>query len=80
MKENEKFIGKIKRHPTFGKVSVDRVHGKTRTKVEITCLERGEGWNEIKEKYVGVKTKSGWRRGQNREYGTKHIVHINELK
>lgn len=79
MKENEKLVGKIKRHSDLGKVCVDRVHGTTRTKVEVTCLDRGEGWNEIKQTYVGVKFKGGWKRGQNHEYGSKHVVHINEL-
>lgn len=80
MKENEKFIGKIKRHPDLGKVSVDRVHGKTRTKVEVTCLDRGEGWCDITETYKGVKFKGGWKRGQNHEFGTEHVVHINGLE
>lgn len=79
MKENEKFVGKIKSHPVLGKVSVNRVHAETRTKVEVTCLDRGKGWCEITEKYKGVKCKSGWFRGENKGFGTKHVVHINEL-
>lgn len=80
MKENERLVGKIKTHPQFGKVSVDRVHGKTRTKVEVTVLNRGKGYDEIKDKYVGVKSKGGWSRSENREYGSTQIVHINELE
>jgi len=79
MKENEKLVGKIKKHQVLGKVCVDRVHAQTRTKVEVTVLDRGKGYNEIKETYTGVKVKKGWYRGENREYGTKHVVHINEL-
>ena len=80
MKANEKLVGKIKRHSTLGKVSVDRVHGVGRTKVEVTVLERGKGWCDKTETYVGVKSKRGWMRGQNRDFGSKHIVHINDLK
>lgn len=80
MKENEKYVGKVKKHHSLGTVCVDKVHGNTRTKVEVTVLERGEGYDEIKDTYTGVKVKRGWYRGENREYGTRHVVHISELK
>lgn len=79
MKANEKLVGKIKKHPDLGKVSVDRVHGVSRTKVEVTVIDRGAGWCPITETYKGVRFKGGWKRGQNHEFGSKHIVHINEF-
>lgn len=79
MKANEKLVGKIMFHPDNGKVSVDRVHGKSRTKVEVTNLDRGAGWCDITNKYKGVKTKGGWQRGQRHDFGETDVVHINEL-
>lgn len=80
MKENEKFVGKTKIHPQLGRVIVDKPHGKTRTMVEVTVIDRGKGYDEIQDKYVGVRTKGGWYRGENKQYGHKDVVHIKNLK
>ena len=80
MKASEKLIGKIKRHDTLGKVSVDSVHKSSRVLVEVTCIDRGKGYNEITGTYKGVKIRTGWYRGENRDFGHKDIAHINQLK
>lgn len=80
MARNEQFVGKIYTHKTLGKVSIESTVPKSRTKVVATCLERGVGWNEIKQSYTGVRNSVGWYRGENRDFGTKHEVHIDDLK
>lgn len=80
MKESEKFVGKIKIHDTLGKVSVDSVHNNSRVLVNITIMDRGKGYNEISGTYKGVRTKTGWYRCQNREFGNKDVTHIKHLK
>lgn len=79
MAKNEDYVGKVMSHPQLGVVSVDGITENTRVYVEVTCLDRGKGWNEIKQAYTGVKNSVGWYRGENREFGTKHTVHINDL-
>lgn len=80
MKENQKLVGKVMTHPVYGQARVDSAHGNTRTKVDITCIDRGAGWCPIKEKYVGVKHKGGWSRRENYAFGEKDVVHIKQLR
>ena len=79
MKASEKLVGKIKQHDTLGKVSVDSIHKSSRVLVEVTCIDRGEGYDELNETYKGVKVRNGWRRGENRDFGHKDVTHINQL-
>lgn len=82
------YVGNTYTHPELGKVIVDSKVENSRTKLNVTCIDRGEGWNEIKEIYVGVKTHgidhegkktSTWKRGENKQYGFKDEVHYNTL-
>lgn len=68
------------KHDDLGKVTVDSVEPKSRTLLNVTCIDRGKGWNEISQSYTGVKTSVGWYRGENREFNSKHLVHYNKLK
>lgn len=84
----DNYIGKVLNHPQLGKVTVDSKVANSRTMVEVTVIDRGEGWNELKQRYTGV-TKHGvdfkgrkttsWQRGENKQFGHKDIVHINTL-
>lgn len=82
------YIGKNFHHSELGNVIVDsRVEG-SRTLVNVTCLDKGEGWNEKKQEYTGVTTHgkdhkgqktTSWARGENRQYLHKDQVHIKTL-
>ena len=43
----------------------------SRTMVEVVDVDRGKGWDNDEQQYVGVRTSSGWERGQNYGYGQK---------
>jgi len=73
-------IGKRFEHDSLGKVEIVGVEENSRTKVLVKILERGEGYDESTNKYKGVRTKSGWFRGENKQYGTIDVVHIKTLK
>lgn len=88
MKANQKLVGKVFSHPVLRKVIVDNVHGKSRVLVDVTVIDRGDGWDEIKQQYTGIRTTyvnkrgevcSHWRRGENHSYGEKDTVHMNSL-
>ena len=88
MKESEKFIGKVAKHTILGKVTVDSAVDKSRVNVNVTCIDRGIGYDEISGTYKGVK-KSGisggvrvsrWSRGENKQFGHKDVVHIKTLE
>jgi hypothetical protein len=80
MKESEKYVGKVYVHKTLGKVTVDNIHESSRVLVDVTSVDRGEGWDEIRQTYKGVKRTNGWFRGENKQFGHKDVVHINELQ
>jgi hypothetical protein len=73
-------IGKRFTHDTLGKVQVVAVVEKSRTKVQVSILDRGKGYNKKTKKYSGVRNSVGWYRGQNRQYGNVDEVHIKTLK
>lgn len=77
MKESQKFVGKTFNHPHYGVVIVDSIDGRVR--VNITCIDKGRGWDEIKQRYTGYKNSVGWMRGENKQYLDKDTVHINTL-
>lgn len=49
------------------------------TKVVVMDIERGKGWDENTQKYVGYKVGNGWARGQNYDYGKEFELHIKNL-
>lgn len=72
-------INKIFIHDDLGEIKVINKVEKSRTKYIVKILERGPGWDSSTQNYKGVKVKSGWFRGENREFETEHIVHKNTL-
>ena len=58
---------------------------KSRTKVIVKILERGEGWDDTFKKYTGVSQTNekgivtGWSRGENHDYKDKVERHIKEV-
>lgn len=80
MKESDKLVGKVKNHTTLGKVTVDSIHNDSRVMVNITVIDRGRGYDEISGSYKGVRIRTGWYRGENRQFGHKDVIHIKELK
>ena len=75
--------GKEVTHDHLGKCLVTNVPKGSKTKVEVVCIDRGKGWDEIKEEYIGFtrwfKDHTIWQRGQNYQYGHKDVVHVNSL-
>lgn len=53
------------------------------TQVVVMDNDRGKGWDERMQSYVGFKIKTAdgnaWFRGQNRDYGKDFIRHINQI-
>ena len=50
-----------------------------RTKLILEDIYRGPGWDESKEKYVGIQKPGGWFRGQNYAFGQEMTIHVKEL-
>lgn len=78
MKASQKYLNKTFTHPELGTIIVDSIN--SRVRVNITCIDRGKGWNEREQRYTGYKNSVGWMRGENRQYLAKDTVHINTLK
>jgi hypothetical protein len=76
----DKYIGNTYLHARYKKVEVLSAVPKSRTLVEIKIIERGPGYDPDKQKYTGVKSKSGWYRGENYAYGTITTTHYKELQ
>jgi hypothetical protein len=51
----------------------------SRTLFEVQENDRGPGWDETKQKYIGVKFTGGWMRGENHAFGRVFIAHKNKL-
>jgi len=50
------------------------------TKVKIVDNDKGAGFDIKTETFKGVKTRSGWVRGENKGYNQEYIIHRKELK
>lgn len=79
MSQLDKLIDKYFKHKDLGEVKVLSKVEKSRTKVLVRVIDRGPGYDHDKKRYRGVRTKGGWYRGENREYGTEHEVHHKDL-
>jgi hypothetical protein len=79
MSKLDDMIGKEFVHEKYGLILVKNKIPKSRTKLSVEIIERGPGYNPILNKYTGVKSKSGWYRGQNYAYGDVKEVHRKEL-
>lgn len=73
-------LNKTFNHFDLGKVKVISKVERSRTKYIVKCIDKGRGWSEKLQSYKGIRTKTGWFRGENREFDTEHIVHKNTLK
>lgn len=94
MSRISKLIGKDAIHSQLGKVQILSALGNSKTKVNIRCVQRAKGWNEITEVYdpikifvpnfnidgakVGMKFTKTLTRRD--EYGHLDECHINELE
>lgn len=72
---NKKFI-----QDNLGLVKVVSIAPKSRTQVAVKVLDKGKGWDKTKKIFKGVRTSTGWYRGENREYDNVDTVHIKTLK
>ncbi len=83
------YVGKYCHHQTHGEMFVDELPARSRTFVLATITDRGPGWDERTQSYKGhsctIKDSNGqivsasWSRGENREFGNQHLVHIKDL-
>lgn len=71
-------------HPKLGNVLILSKKPNSRTVYSVEQVDRGKGWNEVKQTYTGFKfkLKDGirWNRGENKDFGKVQDVHIKELK
>jgi len=51
----------------------------SRTRCTVRVSERGRGWSENLQKYVGVRSRSGWFRGDRKDCGELYETHIDKL-
>lgn len=76
---NKKAVGKEFMHDALGRVRVVKATPNTRVKVEVESIDRGAGWDDIQQRYKGVRTENGWMRAENKQFGFRDEVSINEL-
>lgn len=82
MKTNSKYLGKT----VIARFGVNRVAVKviepvknSRTIFLVEEVDRGIGWNKLKNRYTGISKFGSWNRGQNYEFGTHKEIHINQI-
>lgn len=80
MKANEKFLDKELLTQHYGLVQVLGTVKDSRVKLRVKEIDRGKGWNEKLKTYTGVKSRHGWVRGENPNFGEIHEIHINEIE
>lgn len=80
MKANEKIVGKTMVHRAMGKVKVTSAVENSRVLVNVEQIDRGPGYDKEKQKFTGVRIKTGWFRGENRDFGKTDVVNISELE
>lgn len=88
---NARLTGKQVQHPDLGLCVVTAPIPGSRTKVEIRCIQRGAGWDELSETYKPVKAdrpnpEAGpgamtiiRRLTRRDQYGHKDVAHVKEL-
>lgn len=78
-KKLDTYIGKKFLYRGIGEVEViDKVR-KSITKVLVKETDRGRGYDERTDSYIGVKSPNGWIRGENKDFGREHEAHIRDL-
>ena len=80
---NKTLTGKEILHPRLGLVLVLSKKERSRTIYLVEQIDRGKGWDEVHERYIGytVRVDGGtqWFRGENYDFGSISEVHRNEL-
>ena len=86
---NSKIVGKSMNHPFYGSVHVDSVVTGSFTKVNITCTQRGPGWDQISQSYKRFKKPTilqsdgsrslNWGHTNHDQYGKKDVCHVDDL-
>lgn len=79
MNKIESYQGKELFCNKIGLVKVIERAPKSITRVIVEEIDRGSGYDERTDTYIGVKSKKGWQRGENFDFGKTHEVHIKEL-
>ena len=74
--------GKKKIHIGIEKIKVEFVEmkPKSRTKCLVKLKEKGKGWDESTKSFKGIKTKTGWSRGERKDFNQVIECHIKNLK
>jgi len=80
MSKQNAYIGKIVSASGIGRVKVLSAVINSRTLLNVLQINRGEGYDEVSKKYKGVKTSTGWYRGENREFGKTDTIHLNTIE
>lgn len=83
------YVGKEADHPYYGRVVVTGRPKRSKAMVEIRCIQRGPGWDELEQRYkkffVGSSLQEDgnrslrWRITNRDQYGEKETVHIESL-
>ena len=73
-------VGDIVTFRGQGKYEVIEQTPNSRTMFTIKDIDRGSGWDEDRNKYVGVHSEKGWHLGKNEEFGMESEVHKKFLK
>jgi len=80
--------GEVYRHKDFGQVKILGREEGTVTKLKVTPIDRGDGWDPKTGTFKGVrKTRqndrgevvTNWSRSENREFGSEDVVHKKDL-
>ena len=53
---------------------------KSRTKCLVKLKEKGKGWDESTKSFKGIKSKTGWTRGERKDFNQVIECHIKNLK
>ena len=62
------------------KVEFVEMKPKSRTKCLVKLKERGKGWDESTNSFKGINTKTGWIRGERKDFNQVIECHIKNLK
>ena len=87
--KTKELVGKEVNHYHLGRVLIISVPKGSRVKLEVECIDRGPGWDDVRQTYTGVRAQflsddglrsKTWHRGENKQYGFKDIINIKELR
>ncbi len=61
------------------KVEIIEMMPKSRTKCTVRVIERGPGWSDHRQRYLGFRDKHGWSRGERKDFGEVYDTRIDNL-